>query len=88
MRGRRLYGDIDRSLEGDVEGDDRLCDGGDSSRLKSSSPSLSSSASHLRILVRFAGGKEGGGVTAGTGALVVPTWAGDGQAVVVAEGHR
>jgi hypothetical protein len=78
MRGRRLYGEIDRSLEGDVEGDDRLYDGGDRSRLESSSPSLSSSASHLRFLVCFAGGEEGGGVMAGTGALAVPTWAGCG----------
>ncbi len=30
----------------------------------------------------------GGGVTAGAGVLAVTTWAGDGQAVVVAEGHR
>jgi hypothetical protein len=88
MRGRRLYGEIDRSLEGDVKGDDRLYDGGDRSRLESSCPSLSSFASHLRFLVRFAGGEEGGGVTAGTGALAVPTWAGDRQAVVVADGHR
>ncbi len=30
----------------------------------------------------------GGGVSAGAGALAVAKWAGDGQAVVVAEGHR
>jgi hypothetical protein len=76
------------SLEGNIEGDDRLYDGGDRSRLESSIPSLSSSASHLRFLVRFAGGEEGGGVAAGTGALAVVTWAGGGQAVVVADGHR
>ena len=76
------------SLEGDIEGDDRLYDGGDRSRLESSIPSLSSSASHLRFLVRFAGGEEGGGVAAGAGALAVVTWAGGGQAVVVADGHR
>jgi hypothetical protein len=29
-----------------------------------------------------------GGVTAGAGGLAVITWAGDGEAVVVAEGHR
>jgi hypothetical protein len=71
------------SLGGDTEGDERLYDGGDRSRLESSLPSLSSSTSHLRFLVRFAGGEEGGGVAAGTGAL-----AGGGQAVVVADGHR
>jgi hypothetical protein len=29
-----------------------------------------------------------GGVTAGGGVLAVATWAGDGQAAIVAEGHR
>ncbi len=83
MGGRRQNGEVGRSLKGDVDGDDRLYDGGDRSRLESSIPSLSSSASHLRFLVRFAGG----GVAAGAGALAVVTWAGGGQAVVVADGH-
>ncbi len=88
MRGKRLYGDIGGGMDGGVEGDGWLYDGGVRRRLESSSPSLSSSTSHLRFLVRFAGGNIGGGVSAGAGALAVATGAGDGQAVVVAEGHR
>ncbi len=65
-----------------------VINGGVRRRLESSSPSMSSSTSHLRFLVRFAGGEMGGGVSAGAGALAVPTGVGDGQAVAVAEGHR
>jgi hypothetical protein len=86
VRGKRLYGDIDRGMDGGVEGNGWLYDSGVRRRLESSSPSLSSSTSHLRFLVRFAGGDIGGGVSAGAGALAVAPGAGDGQAVVVAEG--
>jgi hypothetical protein len=88
MGGRRRNGEVGRSLKGDVDGDDRLYDGRDRSMLESSIPSLSSSASHLRFLVRFAGGEEGGGVAAGAGALADVTWAGSGQSVVMADRHR
>jgi hypothetical protein len=88
VRGKRLYGDIDCGMDGGVEGDGRLYDGGVRRRLESSSPSLSNSTSHLRFLVCFAGGDIGGGVSAGAGALAVATGDGDGQAVVVTEGHR
>jgi hypothetical protein len=52
-------------MDGGVEGDGWLNDGGVRIRLESSSLSLSSSTSHLRFLVRFAGGDTGGGVSAG-----------------------
>jgi hypothetical protein len=82
VRGKRLYGDNDGSMDGGVEGDGWLYDGGVRRRLESSSPSLSSSTSHLRFLVRFAGGDIGGGVSARAGALAVAAGAagaGDGQ---------
>jgi hypothetical protein len=75
-------------MDGGVEGDGWLNDGGVRIRLESSSLSLSSSTSHLRFLVRFAGGDTGGGVSAGAGALVVAAGTGGAQAVVTAEGHR
>ncbi len=88
MRGKRLYGDNDSGMDGGVVGDGWLYDGGVRRRLESSSPSLSSSTSHLRFLVRFAGGDMGGGISAGAGALAVAADAGGGQAVVITEGHR
>jgi hypothetical protein len=88
VRGKRLYGDIGGSMDGGVEGDGLLNNGGIRRRLESSSPSLSNSTSHLRFLVCFAGGDIGGGVSAGAGMLAVATGTGDGLAVVVAEGHR
>jgi hypothetical protein len=74
-------------MDGGVEGDGWLNDGGVRIRLESSSPSLSSSTSHLRFLIRLAGGYIGGGVSAGAGALVA-AGTGGAQAVVMAEGHR
>ncbi len=81
-------------MDGGVEGDGWLYDGSVRIRLEFSSPSLRSSASHLRFLVRLAGGDIGGGVSAGAGALVaaagtggVPA-AGSTPAVVTAEGQR
>jgi hypothetical protein len=88
VRGNRLYGDIGGSMDGGVEGDGLLYNGGVRRRLESSSPSLSNSTSHLRFLVSLAGGDIGGGVSAGAGALAVATGTGDGQAVKVAEGHH
>jgi hypothetical protein len=76
------------------------CEGGESRRLVSSSPSLSSSTSQRRFLVRLAGGEAGGGGgdvdvigggdvdAAWTQAEVVGALTGGGQAVTVAEGHR
>ncbi len=78
------------------------CEGGESRRLVSSSPSLSSSTSQQRFLVRLAGGEAGGGDGGGdvdvigggdvdaawTQAEVVGALTGGGQAVTVAEGHR
>jgi hypothetical protein len=75
-------------MDSSVEGDGLLYDGSVRRRLESSSPSLSNSTSHLRFLVRFAGGDVGGGVSAGAGVLDVATGTGEGQAVVVAERHR
>jgi hypothetical protein len=49
--------------------------------------SLSSSASHLRFLVRFAGGELGGG-TAAVEVSIVVAMSGGAQAVMVLEGHR
>jgi hypothetical protein len=49
--------------------------------------SLSSSASHLRFLVRFDGGELGGGVTAAVEVSVVVAMSGSAQAVMVQEGH-
>ncbi len=86
VRGNRLDGDIGGSM--DDEGDGLSYDGGVRRRLESSSPSLSSSTSHLCFLVLFAGGDIGGGVSAGAGALAVATETGDRQAVMVAEGNR
>jgi hypothetical protein len=63
-----------------------LFNGGVRRRLESSSPSLSSSTSHLRFLVHFAGGDIGSGDSAWVLAVAMVT--GDGQAVMVAEGHR
>ncbi len=88
MRGKRLYGDNDGGMDGGVEGDSWLYDGSVRMRLESSSPSLSSSTSHLCFLIRLAGGDIGGGVSAGTGVLAVAAGAGGGQAVVMTEGHR
>jgi hypothetical protein len=88
VRGKRLYGDNDSGMDGGVEGDGWLYDGGVRMRLESSSPSLSSSTSHLLFLIRLAGGDIGGVVSAGTGALAVAAGAGGGQAVVMTEGHR
>jgi hypothetical protein len=94
VRGNRLGGDIGGSMDGGSmddggdEGDGLLYDGGVRRRLESSSPSLSSSTSHLHFLVHFAGGDIGGGVLAGAWTLAVATVTGDGQAVMVAEGHR
>jgi hypothetical protein len=65
-----------------------LYDGGVIRRLEFSSSSLSNSTSHLCFLVRFACGDIGGGVSAGTWALAVAMETGDGQAVMVAEGHH
>jgi hypothetical protein len=73
-------------MDGGVEGDGWLYDGGVRMRLESSSPSLSSSTLHLRFLICLAGGDIGGGVSAGTGALVVAAGAGGAQAMM--EGHR
>jgi hypothetical protein len=89
VRGNRLGGDIGGSMDGSSmddggnEGDSLLCDGSVRRRLESSTPSLSSSTSHLRFLVRFAGGNIGCGVSAGAWALAVATVTGDGQAVMV-----
>jgi hypothetical protein len=83
-------------------GDGVPCEGGESRRLVSSSPSLSSSTSQRRFLVHLAGGETGGDdgggdvdVTGGgdvdaawTQAEVVGAITGGGQAVMVAEGHR
>ncbi len=74
--------------DGGDKGDGLLYNGGVRRRLESSAPSLSSSNSHLRFLVRFAGGDIGGGDSAGAWALAVAVVTGDGQAVMVAEGHR
>jgi hypothetical protein len=74
-------------MDGGVEGDGWLYDGGVSIMLESSFPYLSSSTSHLRFLRRLAGGDMGGGVSAGVGALVA-AGTGGAQAVVAAEGHR
>jgi hypothetical protein len=86
---------VSGGMDGGVEGDGWLYDGGVRMRLESSSPSLSSSTSHPRFLIRLAGGDIGGGVSAGTGALAVAAGAGasgvsagGGQAVVMTEGHR
>ncbi len=87
MRGRRLYGDNDGGMDGGVEGDGWLYDGGVRMRLESSSPSLRSSTSHLRFLIRLAGGDIGFGVSAGAGALVVAAGTGGAPAVVTAEGQ-
>jgi hypothetical protein len=57
-------------------------------RLLFSSSSLSSSASHLRFLVRFAGGELGGGITAAVEVSVVVAMSGGAQAMIVLEGHR
>jgi hypothetical protein len=70
-------------MDGGVEGDGWLYDGGVRMRPESSSPSLSSSTSHLRFLIRLAGG-----VLAGAGALVVAAGAGGAQAMVMTEEHR
>jgi hypothetical protein len=86
VRGNRLNGDISGSM--DDEGDGLLYDGGIRRRLESSTPSLSSSTSHLHFHVCFAGGDIGGAVSAGAGALAVASETGDGQAVMAAEGHR
>jgi hypothetical protein len=75
-------------MDGGVEDDGWLYDGNVRMRLESSSPSLSSSTSHLRFLIRLAGGDIGGGVSAGAGALVVAAGTGGVQAVVTTEGHR
>jgi hypothetical protein len=74
--------------DGGDKGDGLLYDGGVRRRIESSIPSLSSSTSHLRFLVRFAGGDIGSGGSAGAWALAVATVTGDGQAVMMAEGHR
>ncbi len=74
-------------MDGGVEGDGRVYNGGVRIRLESSSSSLRSSTSHLRFRIRLAGGDIGGGVTAGAGALVA-AGTGGAQAVVMVEGHR
>jgi hypothetical protein len=73
---------------GGNEGDGVSYDGGVRRRLVSSSPSLSSSTSHQRFLVRFAGGDMGRGDSAEAWALAVDAVTGSRQAVMVAEGHR
>jgi hypothetical protein len=94
VRGNRLGGDIGGSMDGGSmddggnEGDGLLYDGSVRRRLESSSPSLSSSTSHLCFLVSFAGSGKGGGDLAGAWALTMARVTGDGQAVMVAEGHR
>jgi hypothetical protein len=88
VRGNRLNGDIGGSMDGGDEGDGLLYNGGVKRRLEFSSSSLSNSISHLHFLVHFAGGDIGDGVLAGAGVLAVATETGDGQAVMVAEGHR
>ncbi len=57
--------------DGGDKGDGLLYDGGVRRRLESSAPSLSSSNSHLRFLVHFAGGDIGGGDSAGAWAMAV-----------------
>jgi hypothetical protein len=74
---------------GGDNGDGISYDAGVRRRLVSSSPSLSSSASHRLFLVHLAGGEMGGGGSAegsslAVGAIVV----GCGQAAMVADGHR
>jgi hypothetical protein len=72
---------------GGDKGDGLLYDSSIRRRLESSAPSLSSSNSHLRFLVRFAGGDMGGGDLAGAWALAVAAVTSDWQAVMVAEGN-
>jgi hypothetical protein len=79
VRGNWLYGDVGCSLDGGDEGDGLLYDGGVRRRLESSSPSVSNSTSHLRFLVRFAGGDIGGGASAGAGAPAVAMETGTGR---------
>jgi hypothetical protein len=57
-------------------------------RLLFSSSSLSSSASHLRFLVRLAGGELGGGITAAVEVSVAVAMSSGARAVMVLEGHR
>ncbi len=57
-------------------------------RLLFYSSSLSSSASHLHFLVRFAVGEFGGGVMAAVEVSVVVAMSGGAQAMMVLEGHR
>jgi hypothetical protein len=78
--------------DGGDEGHGVSYDGGVSRRLMSSFPSLSSSASHCRFLVRLAGGEMGvgdlGEAWALAVALAVAAMTGDEQAVMVAGGHH
>jgi hypothetical protein len=74
--------------DGGDEGDGVSYDGGVSRRLMSSFPSLSSSASHHRFLVRLAGGGAGGGDLDEAWALAVAAMTGKEQAVMVAGGHH
>jgi hypothetical protein len=78
--------------DGGDKGDGVSYDGGVSKRLMSSFPSLSSSASHRRFLVRSAGGEIGVGDLGEAWvlavALAVAAMTGDEQAVMVAGGHR
>jgi hypothetical protein len=82
------------------DGDCISCDGGVRRRLVSS-PSLSSSTSHLLFLVLLAGGKVGAGSSAegsgsAEGSTEVEGWSlavnamvvNGGQAAMVADGHR
>jgi hypothetical protein len=87
----QLGGDSGGSMDGggkDGGGDDVAYAGGVNRRLLSTSPSLSSSASHRRFLVRFAAGEMGGGDPAEARAPAVEAKTGNGHAVAVAEGHR
>jgi hypothetical protein len=73
---------------GGDEGDGVAYGGGINRRLSSSSPSLSSSDSHRRFLVRFAGGKMGSWDSAEAWALAVKAMTGNEHAVAMADGHH
>jgi hypothetical protein len=94
-RGNWLGEDSGGSLDGgDMgnsigDGDDASKEGGMRRRLMSSSPSLSSSASHCLFLVCLAGGEIGGGGSFEGWSLAVGAMTdGGGQVAMAAEGHR
>jgi hypothetical protein len=71
------------------DGDVVLYEGGIRRRLVSSSPSLSSLASHCLFLVRLAGGEMGGGGSAEGWSLAVGAMIGGGrQAAMVIDEHH